>query len=74
MSAKYQSHDERTMVETAMKSGWVRGERNAQTHLVMIHPCGAKYPLPRNAKNKHVLKRIEKQMRMLVQERTQKVA
>lgn len=74
MSVKYQSHDERAMAETAMENGWTVGGRNAQTHLIMLHPSGAKYPLPRSAKNKHVLHRVKKQMRMMVQERMQKAS
>lgn len=64
---KYCSNDERLMSEIAQKNGWTEGYRNSQNHLTMIHPSGLKYPLPRTAKNKHVLKRVERQMRQMVE-------
>lgn len=64
---KYHSNEEKQMSEMAQQNGWQEGPRNSQNHLTMIHPTGLKYPLPRTAKNKHVLKRVERQMRQMVE-------
>lgn len=63
---KYHSDAERMMVEKAKENGWIEGDRNSQTHITMHHPSGVKYFLPRHAKNKHVLKRVERQMKGIV--------
>jgi len=63
---KYQNHEERMLCEMAIKNGWRITERNKQNHIIAVHPCGAKYPLPRESKNRHTIKRIERQMRDMV--------
>ena len=63
---KYNSDDERRMVKDAINSGWQITSRNANGHIVMQHSSGARYPLPKEAKNKHVLHRVARQMKQMI--------